>query len=378
MRNYIFLICIVLVFSCKKENTDNPLLKSLKSDHPAIKTVMDNLENHEVQIQLTDVKSDTTYKFQVDANNYFYPASTVKFPIALLALEKVNTFDSITSDTPFLIEGDSIYTSIRECVTKIFAVSDNKAYNNLYEFLGRDYINKKLIEKGFNTVQISHRLSIADASNPRTKSITFKINDSTFIKQESILDSEIKALELNRIKKGIGYFKDGDLVNEPMNFSKKNYLPISSLHDMMKRIQFPNNYDNKEQFNLNEKDYKFLLSTMKIVPREVGYNEADYYDGYVKFFMLGDSKKRIPDNLEVSNKVGYAYGYLTDCAYIEDTKHHISFFLTATIHVNKDGIFNDDVYEYQDIGIPFLAELGRQIHAYYLEKDKAYFSSLKF
>ena len=369
MRNYIFLICTLLVFSCKKENTDNPLLKILKSDRPAIKTVMDNLENHEVQIQLTDVKSDTTYKFQVDTNNYFYPASTVKFPIALLALEKVNTLDSITSDTPFLIEGDSIYTSIRECVTKIFAVSDNKAYNNLYEFLGRDYINKKLIEKGFNNVQISHRLSIGVANNPKTKSIVFKINDSSFINQVSILDSEIKALELNRIKKGKGHFKDGDLVNEPMDFSKKNYLPISSLHDMMKRIQFPNNYDDKEQFNLNEEDYKFLLSTMKIVPRDVGYNEADFYDGYVKFFMLGDTKKRIPDYLEISNKVGYAYGYLTDCAFIEDTKHDVSFFLTATIHVNKDDIFNDDVYEYEDIGIPFLAELGRQIHTYYLEKD---------
>ena len=159
MRNYIFLICTFLVFSCKKENTDNPLLKTLKSDHPAIKAVMDNLENHEVQIQLTDVKSDTTYKFQVDANNYFYPASTVKFPIALLALEKVNTLGSITSDTPFLIEGDSIYTSIRKCVTKIFAVSDNKAYNNLYEFLGRDYINKKLIEKGFNNVLLRLHVS---------------------------------------------------------------------------------------------------------------------------------------------------------------------------------------------------------------------------
>ena len=254
-------------------------------------------------------------------------------------------------------------------IKKIFLVSDNDAYNYLFDFLGRDYINKKLIEKGFNNVQISHRLSIAEASNPKIKSIVFKINDSTFVNQESILDSEIKVLELNRIKKGKGYFKDGDLVNEPMDFSKKNNLPISSLHDMMKRIQFPNNYDNKEQFNLNEEDYKFLLSTMKIVPRELGYNETDYYDGYVKFFILGDTKKRVPNYLEISNKVGYAYGYLTDCAYIEDTKHDISFFLTATIHVNKDDIFNDDVYEYEDIGIPFLAELGRQIHAYYLEKD---------
>ena len=44
--------------------------------------------------------------------------------------------------------------------------------------------------------------------------------------------------------------------------------------------------------------------------------------------------------------------------------HNIQFILTATIHVNKNGIFNDDIYEYETIGIPFLAQLGREIHQY--------------
>ena len=42
--------------------------------------------------------------------------------------------------------------------------------------------------------------------------------------------------------------------------------------------------------------------------------------------------------------------------------------LTATILVNKDGIFNDDNYEYDEIGIPFLAELGRQLYNYELSR----------
>jgi hypothetical protein len=42
--------------------------------------------------------------------------------------------------------------------------------------------------------------------------------------------------------------------------------------------------------------------------------------------------------------------------------------LTATILVNKDGIFNDDAYEYDEVGIPFLAALGRAI--YTLELDR--------
>lgn len=360
---------MLLLFNCSnKTDNQNPLISVLKSNHPAIKKVMNNLDAHEIQIQLTDINSDTTYTYQVNDQNYFYPASSVKFPIAVLALEKVNTLDNISSKTPFLIEGDSVYTTIRDCVTKIFAVSDNKAYNNLYAFLGRDYINNKLKEKGLQTARISHRLSTPDANNPKTKSLVFNINDSTLIKQESIIDSEIEKLELNRITKGIGYYKDNTLINKPMDFSQKNYLPITTLHEMMKRIQFRDSYKSEEQFILNTNDQNFLLKTMSILPKEVGYNETEYYDGYVKFLMFGDTKKRIPEHIKISNKVGYAYGYLTDCAFVQDTKHGISFLITATIHVNKDGIFNDDIYEYETIGIPFLAELGRQLHTYYTKK----------
>ncbi|NNF19140.1 MAG: hypothetical protein HKN61_05140, partial [Flavobacteriaceae bacterium] len=42
----------------------------------------------------------------------------------------------------------------------------------------------------------------------------------------------------------------------------------------------------------------------------------------------------------------------------------IEFLLTATILVNENGIFNDDQYEYEEIGIPFLAALGRGIYEF--------------
>jgi hypothetical protein len=103
-------------------------------------------------------------------------------------------------------------------------------------------------------------------------------------------------------------------------------------------------------------------------PKKQGFTNTEYYDSYVNFFMLGDLEKPISDHIKIYNKVGYAYGYLTDCAYIVNVKNDISSTITATIHVNPNGIFNDDAYEYKTIGIPFLAELGRQIHTFYLEK----------
>ena len=72
--------------------------------------------------------------------------------------------------------------------------------------------------------------------------------------------------------------------------------------------------------------------------------------------------------IKIFNKVGNAYGTLIDCAYIVDELNKVEFIVSATILVNKDGIFNDDKYDYESIGLPFLAELGRQLYAKNLKK----------
>ena len=63
---------------------------TLTSSKPSISSVKKNLKNHEIQIKLTviDKGGNINYKFNVDNDDYFYPASTVKLPIALLAIEK--------------------------------------------------------------------------------------------------------------------------------------------------------------------------------------------------------------------------------------------------------------------------------------------------
>ena len=40
----------------------------------------------------------------------------------------------------------------------------------------------------------------------------------------------------------------------------------------------------------------------------------------------------------------------------------IEFFLSATIYCNKDGILNDDIYDYETIGFPFMKNLGQLIY----------------
>ena len=369
----LFLFCLLV--SCEKVNkVVNPLDHALASENIKIKRVIDSLEQYEVQIKFTQINRDNDsiifkdYDFQVDDNNYFYPASTVKFPIAVLAMQKLNQLDSLSKDTRFYIEGDTVETTFAADVSKIFAVSDNQANNRLLEFLGQDALNSNLIQKGISPVRIAHRLSTENADEITTKPLIIYLNDSTTAALEGSINTSPKPLNINKIEKGIGYIAEDSLMLEPFSFALKNYYPINAQHAVLKRIIFPEAFSENERFNLNDEQKKLILEAMHTLPKKVGYDPIEYYDSYVKFFMFGDSKEDIPEYIKIYNKVGYAYGTLTDCAYIVDSKNKVEFMLTATILVNKDKIFNDNIYEYDDIGIPFLAELGREI--YTIERNK--------
>lgn len=96
----------------------------------------------------------------------------------------------------------------------------------------------------------------------------------------------------------------------------KNYLPITSLYSLMKQLLFLELYPKSQQFHLTEEDQLFLINTMKTLPKDASYDSNEYYDSYVKFFLFGDGKDAMLNHIEIHNKVAYAYGYLTDCAYI--------------------------------------------------------------
>ena len=373
-----FLLSIGLLISC---SSSSPLDVILQADNAKIKRVMENPDSYQVQILYTQIDRDkqgkvslTDYGYQVDDSLYFYPASTVKFPVALLALEKINELKakniSINLDTPFRVSSDSIVTTLRKEITKIFTVSSNAAYNRLFEFLGQDYINEKLKQKEI-AGRITHRLGAPFADSLITKEILFyesEKDSSVIFRQSPIRNTKLDKLNIQNVLKGDGYIENESLVMQPKDFSEKNYLPLRSLHGMLKRIYFPDLFSEDQRFKLTKEQLNFIIKTMKTLPYEKGYNRKEYYDSYGKFFMFGDTKTEIPKYIEIYNKVGYAYGHLTDCAYIKDVKNDIEFLTTATILVNENGIYNDDQYEYDEIGIPFLAELGRSIYQTELEK----------
>lgn len=360
---------LMLAFvGCTQTSENNILEKVLGSRHENIRRVMDSLEPYELQIRYTQIdriKDSIVFKdidFQVDSDNYFYPASTVKFPAAVAALEKLNEIDSVDRNSKFFVEGDSVTTTFARAIQEIFAVSDNVANNRLVEFLGFDELNKRIDQRGVTPIRISHRLSTSDADNVTTRPLLIYKDDSTTATTLPIINQAPLKLTINSVTKGNGFFDGDSLYHEPFDFGFKNYFPIVAQSDLLKRIVFPEAFEKAYRFNLSKDQHTFLLNTMGALPYQLGYDRNSYYDSYVKFFMFGDSKEPMPKNIKIYNKVGYAYGTLTDCAYILDKKSGVEFMLVATLLVNKNQIFNDDNYEYEEIGIPFLAQLGREIY----------------
>jgi len=387
-KNLILVVSLTITISCN--NSSTILDKVLNKNIYELQKVLKNKEKHDLQILLNEIKRDDSGKavfkedaFQLDEGRYFYPASTAKLPIAILSLQKINELRSnglqISGDTPFfitdkngeiLVKRDSTHSlgilTINHLIKKIFLVSDDNAYNYLFDFLGTDYINKELTQRGLSKTRLYHKF-LFGADNINTWGYTFLNENQKIIYHQPSISAlvDLKPNNLKGILKGIGHIKSDSLLLKPMNFERKNRISIRDLEGILKRIIFPEAFSEKELFNLTKTDYKFLrywMSRTTLESNYPDYNDDKHWDSYCKFFIYGDQKGAMIPEIRIFNKVGQAYGTLTDVAYIKDEKNKIEFFLTATILVNENMIYNDDIYEYDEIGIPFLAALGRSVH----------------
>ncbi len=376
--------------------TDSFLVNLLKAYPQFFDSVLVNKKAWNLQIIYTEINRDKNnipsfkdYYFNVDSLKYFYPASTVKLPIALLALQKLNELEKtgITKNTTMVTEaGYSGQTAtfndpqtadgrptIESYIKRIFLVSDNEAFNRLYEFLGQDYINEQLHNKGYKDAQILHRLDIflSEDENRHSNPIKFlDSNDNVLYSQPLVYNSDVYDERHDSL--GLAYYSNGLLISTPMNFSKKNRISLEDLHEILRSVIFPCCVPAKQKFNLTKNDYDFVHQYMSQFPSETIHPSYDTIpDAYVKFLLYGSQKQSLPKTVRIFNKVGDAYGQLVDVAYIADFEKNIEFFLSATIYCNTDGILNDDQYEYDTIGFPFMKNLGLVIYNYDLKRKRA-------
>ena len=102
----IILTAYLVVSSCtsKEPSYADPLQSILAKGDTTLIKILEKAEQHEIQIRYTQVDRDknnepilTSFSFREDENKYFYPASTVKMPVAFLALQRLNELQEKTS-----------------------------------------------------------------------------------------------------------------------------------------------------------------------------------------------------------------------------------------------------------------------------------------
>ena len=374
MYKYLLASFCFLLLSCS--STTNPIELIIKKREPQLKPVYKNKENHNLQILYTKVVRDSLgmpsfiqYDYQADNNVYFYPASTMKLPIVALTLQKINelrnTGINITVESKILLlSADQITTetTFKDLISKVFLVSDNSASNILINFLGYNYFNQQMREKGLNTIVLNHKFNPDPYVKTDWKIYTL---DRDLISKDETQEI-IEHNNLDNLLQGKFQILNGEKVATPFNFKTKNKASLRDLDGVMKRIIYPDLFQEQDRINLSDQDYNFLRYWMsRFTFEDIGIEyqkDSQYFDSYNKFFIYGDSTNTIDRKIRIYNKVGVAYGALTDISYIRDYQKKIEFFLSATIYVNQNQIVNDNIYEYDDVGIPFLAELARQVY----------------
>lgn len=386
--------CSAVSKSC---NDLQALFTNIPLEYPALKQVLAEPEKYRVQIIYTPVTFTADrqpqlaeYYYRVDNDRYFYPASTVKLLVSLLALEWLyeQNLPDLNKDTIMLtdairpeqttahqdITAASGLPSVAHYIKKVLLVSDNDGYNRLYELMGQDYINQKLQEKGLTSSLINHRLSVpfTDEQNRHVNPVRFVGKDGKLIK--AVLAKSSSGWHRNSPKPLLGkaYYSQGKLIEQPMDFSLKNKLALPDLDGIVKRVIFPQLYPETQRFMLTTEDREFVLTYMSMLPPQSdypAYDPIDYPENYAKYLMFGGEARKLPEFIRIYNKMGSAYGHVLDGAYIIDQHNKIAFFLSAIIYTNENEVLNDDTYQTEEIGLPFMQQLGEFLYWHQLTKQ---------
>lgn len=378
---------------------DRPLSSILQS-HPGLAEVVDQATDYRLQVVLGLVEaapdgrpSLVQHEFRAGAE-YFYPASAVKLFAAVAALEKLAELRQTTGlpidlDTSLVFhplfedeeledkDQDNIdggILTVRQQIREIFLVSDNQAFNYLYELVGQDGLARSLHRAGLDAPRIVHRLSEprSEQENRRYPKIDFIGRDFAFSLPQRTSEPLPQSELAPRIGVGRGYYSSEELIEAPMDFTPKNHFPLTDLQRGLCMVVRPEVDCGGTGFRLDDADREVMLEAMVQYPRQSTnpvYDPQEYPDDHVKFLLPGLARVIPRERLRIYNKVGQAYGFTTENTWVVNADTGEGFFLAATLYTNANGILNDDQYEYDAVALPFMADLGEAVARFFWGAD---------
>lgn len=392
-------LCSALVLAAASDVPKaGPLdLEALLADGgETLAVVLQQHEEHRLQVSVAEVveRADGSLALERstlgDLDVYFYPASSIKTAAAVAALELLNGWNSAggTSfglDTQLVLEplfdGEERMTedpsnldggriTVGHEIRKLSIVSGNEAFNRLYELVGQDRLDASLARAGFPSFHLVHRLSErrTPGENRRFPAITLLGPAEGERLELPARTSEPLPAPASRPGLAAGarhVGPGGDVVEAPFDFTVKNRVQLVELQDFLVEVVRPEIDTGRRGFpDLSVEQRAFLRQAMAELPRESRnpkYDPGHYTDDYVKFLLPGLRRVLPAERLRVWNKVGLAYGFTIENAYVEDRATGRGFFVAVALYTNPNGTVNDGVYAYDDVAMPFHAQLGEAL-----------------
>lgn len=384
-------------------STEHLLKKVFDSIEKKYPDVIKNPDKFKLKVILTGVNRSKeevkleTVGFRTDIDEYLYPASTVKLPSLLIALEESNRlnakYPSISSSSPLsFIKKKGCLTSsnsfrinkISHPITldllgkQVLLVSDNNAYNYIFDYCGQQLLNRRLSALGFDKSRFTRKfvLNCSLEENRISDSIIFfdQANKVSFSRPPIInTDSIFVDSTATLGKKYIG--PDKSIVEKPFDFSKQNNFNVLDLHKVISGLIFPScTFSHK--FEITKEQRMFLVKNMGSYPFEsdLNYSKTDYFPAYKKYIFFGRSSKSefggdTLHRFRSYNTVGLSFGCVIDAAYLVDYETGKECILTMAVYANEDELINDGKYDYDSFAFPFFKDFG-QVVMYYLNENK--------
>ncbi len=323
-----------------------------------------------LQICYTRVRHGRPQATQYFGKNahWFAAASLVKVPLAAFMLEQLEAkeldFRRLNIAFPEMPDCAERAQELRKpqaiarILERALVVSDDSSYCALYDFLGPAWIENRFRALGDSGVRIQARFGSCGPEGSRIAAGFILREQAKIVQSRPALASRALQRSTTPILVGNAWRSGSRLIQGAKDFSDSNTLPLPVAHRLMIALRYPDAFPEAARFKLSQGARFELLRLLRAAPSAGQYlSSAEKQQPAQAFRLLGTGDGRWPSGLNVTSKVGWAYGFLSDVAHLQDADHEC--FVSCACYLNADGVLNDGIYEYDQIGRPMMAELGR-------------------
>lgn len=362
-------------------NTD--LAQRLNSAGGTLRRVLAQARIYEPQILYTPLQRSAggrwiaaaTESLGVTRERWFAAASFVKLPLAAVLLEALEARGLGTRLDQLVLRVDSHHACaplpagiargqpVLRLLRAMLVASDNPSYNALYELLGSDALHQRLAALGYDDVRIGARLGCG-GQRPGKLAATIELDGAPVWQSPAQPVEQPQLFPFGSALKGRAWMEHGKLIAGPRDFSASNFMPLADVHRIIMELGSGQPPADGRGFSLSAASRQWLADTLALRPRDCPdpkLDESRFPDDHGKWLLPVGAAHRLPPRWQVASKNAQSFGYIGDSAFIHDHTRDRAAAITAMLFVDRDGVLNDGRYAYDDIGRPFLRELGAEL-----------------